>query len=82
MTAKTGGQMGWRMPSTSELSSLLDTTQTDPALRAAPPFDLGGLAFSSARRRGKVRRTGAGSDGYRTLQRPDPRAAMYRNRKQ
>lgn len=45
LNARTGGQMGWRMPSISELTSLLDPSRTNPALPAGAPFDIGGQAF-------------------------------------
>lgn len=45
LTATTGGQMGWRMPTISELSSLIDITATNPALPAGAPFDIGQQAF-------------------------------------
>lgn len=45
LSATTGGQMGWRLPSISELTSLVDPGTTNPALPAGSPFDLGGRAF-------------------------------------
>lgn len=33
-----GGRMGWRLPTISELQSLIDTTQSDPALPNGHPF--------------------------------------------
>jgi len=45
LNARTGGQMGWRMPSISELTSLMDPSRTNPALPADAPFDIGGQAF-------------------------------------
>lgn len=33
-----GGQTGWRIPSVKELSSLVDSTQRDPALPPGHPF--------------------------------------------
>ena len=35
-----GGRKGWRLPKISELTSLFDTTQSDPALPAGHPFVL------------------------------------------
>ena len=34
-----GNRMGWRLPSVSEVTSLLDPTQSNPALPAGHPFD-------------------------------------------
>jgi Protein of unknown function (DUF1566) len=45
LSATTGGQMGWRLPSISELTSLVDPGNTNPALPAGSPFELGGHAF-------------------------------------
>jgi Protein of unknown function (DUF1566) len=45
LSATTGGQMGWRLPSISELTSLVDPTRMNPSLPAGSPFDLGGRAF-------------------------------------
>ena len=45
LRATTGGQMGWRMPSISEMTSLLDPSRTNPALPEGTPFDIGGQAF-------------------------------------
>lgn len=39
---KTGGRMGWRLPSAAELASLIDPTRSAPALPAGHPFDIGG----------------------------------------
>ena len=33
-----GGRLGWRLPTVSELASLLDPSQTDPALPSGHPF--------------------------------------------
>ena len=33
-----GGRKGWRLPAIEELASLVDTSQTDPALPAGHPF--------------------------------------------
>ena len=38
---KTGNRMGWRLPSAAELTSLIDPTQSAPALPAGHPFDIG-----------------------------------------
>jgi hypothetical protein len=35
---KTGGRLGWRLPTLQELASLVDTTQANPALPAGHPF--------------------------------------------
>lgn len=35
---KTGGRMGWRLPSVEELGSLVDTSQNSPALPNRHPF--------------------------------------------
>ncbi len=37
-TKKLGGRLGWRLPTMEELSSLLDPTQSDPALPNGHPF--------------------------------------------
>jgi hypothetical protein len=37
-TLRTGGRLGWRIPTLQELSSLIDPTQTNPALPAGHPF--------------------------------------------
>ncbi len=34
-----GGRLGWRLPTLQELASLIDPTQTQPALPAGHPFD-------------------------------------------
>ena len=34
----TGGRKGWRLPTVQELASLVDPTQTDPALPEGHPF--------------------------------------------
>ena len=39
---KTGGRMGWRLPSSAELTSLIDATQSFPALPAGHSFQRGG----------------------------------------
>jgi hypothetical protein len=45
--------MGWRLPSISELTTLVDPARTNPALPAGSPFDIGDQAFFwSATRRG------------------------------
>lgn len=36
-----GGRKGWRVPSVWELSTLIDSTQTNPPLPAGHPFNLG-----------------------------------------
>ncbi|RCW71604.1 DUF1566 domain-containing protein [Pseudorhodoferax soli] len=38
---RTGGRMGWRLPSAAELASLIDPTRSAPALPAGHPFDIG-----------------------------------------
>lgn len=45
LSATTGGQMGWRLPSISELTSLVNPAATNPALPAGAPFDIGMHAF-------------------------------------
>lgn len=45
LSATTGGQMGWRMPSISEFTSLVDPSRSNPALPDGNPFDTGGHAF-------------------------------------
>jgi Protein of unknown function (DUF1566) len=45
LNATTGGQMGWRLPSISELTSLVDPANMNPSLPTGSPFDLGGQAF-------------------------------------
>ena len=37
-TLELGGRKGWRLPTVEELSSLVDTTQSDPALPSGHPF--------------------------------------------
>jgi hypothetical protein len=37
-TKVVGGRMGWRLPTVEELASLVDTTQTNPALPSGHPF--------------------------------------------
>ena len=38
ISLRVGGRMGWRLPTIQELSSLVDTSQTSPALPAGHPF--------------------------------------------
>jgi hypothetical protein len=38
LPALIGGRYGWRLPSTAELASLLDPTQSNPSLPAGNPF--------------------------------------------
>ena len=45
LNATTGGQMGWRLPSISELTSLVDPARMNPSLPAGSPFNLGGQVF-------------------------------------
>jgi hypothetical protein len=46
LNARIGGQMGWRLPSVSELASLVDPAATqEPLLPAGSPFDLDGRVF-------------------------------------
>ena len=37
-TREVGGRKGWRLPTIEELASLVDTSQSDPALPAGHPF--------------------------------------------
>ena len=39
-TKTVGGRKGWRLPTVEELASLIDTTQSNPALPSGHPFNV------------------------------------------
>jgi hypothetical protein len=43
-----GGRKGWRLPAFDELASLVDPSQSTPALPASHPFTIGGQVYWSA----------------------------------
>jgi hypothetical protein len=45
LNSRVGGQMGWRMPSISEMTSLVDTTRDNPAFPEGSPMQIGDHAF-------------------------------------
>ena len=54
-TIEAGGRKGWRLPTVEELGSVVDTTQSNPALSASHPFTIGASdTFWSATTRAAV----------------------------
>lgn len=45
LNSRVGGQMGWRMPTISEMTSLVDTSRENPAFPQGSPMEIGNHAF-------------------------------------